>query len=106
MQKQFKTEKVEYIYLQIIIFNRKLFLIALAYAGPSDKFLFFEELWQHVKGNTQKQPFRDFLKKRHSGNMQQIYRRTLMPRCDFNKDFTSALVFTYRLAAYFQNTFF
>ena len=43
MQKQFKTEKVECIYLQIIIFHRKLFLTVLAYAGPSDKFLFWEE---------------------------------------------------------------
>ena len=29
-----------------------------------------------------------------------------MPKCDFNKDFTSAWVFSCRLAAYFQNTFF
>ena len=39
-----------------------------------------------VQGHTdQKQPPRGVLKKRCSENMQQIYRRTLMPKCDFNK---------------------
>ena len=33
----------------------------------------------------QKQPSRDVLIKRCSQNMQQIYRRTLMLKCDFNK---------------------
>ena len=33
--------------------------------------------------SVQKQPFRDVLRKRCSGNMQQIYRRTPMPKCDF-----------------------
>ena len=33
----------------------------------------------------QKQPSRGALKKRCSENMQQIYRRTPMPKCDFNK---------------------
>ena len=33
----------------------------------------------------QKQSSRSVLKKRCSGNMQQIYRRTPMPKCDFNK---------------------
>ena len=33
----------------------------------------------------QKQPFRGVIKKRCSENMQQIYRRTPMPKCDFNK---------------------
>ena len=32
-----------------------------------------------------KQPFASALKKRCSENMQQIYRRTLMLKCDFNK---------------------
>ena len=36
-------------------------------------------------GNTQKQPSGGVLKKRCSENMQQIYRRTPMPKCDFNK---------------------
>ena len=33
----------------------------------------------------QKQPSKGVLKKRCSENMQQIYRRTPMPKCDFNK---------------------
>ena len=33
----------------------------------------------------QKQPSRCVVKKRFSENMQQIYRRTPMPKCDFNK---------------------
>ena len=32
----------------------------------------------------QKQPSRDVLRKSCSGNMQQIYTGTLMPKCDFN----------------------
>ena len=38
----------------------------------------------------QKQPSRGILRKRHSENLQQIYRRTPMPKCDFNK-FTNQL---------------
>ena len=44
--------------------------------------------------------------------MQQIYRRTPMPKCDFNKvalqfswNRTSIWVFSCKFAAYFQNTF-
>ena len=33
----------------------------------------------------QKQPSNDVLWKRCSENMPQIYRRSLMPKCDFNK---------------------
>ena len=33
----------------------------------------------------QKQPFRSVLRKRRSENMQQIFRRTPMPKCDFIK---------------------
>ena len=33
----------------------------------------------------QKQPPRVVLRERYSKNIQQIYRRTLMPKCDFNK---------------------
>ena len=39
-----------------------------------------QKMWQ-----LQKQPFRGVLKKRCSEKMQQIYRRTPMPKCDFNK---------------------
>ena len=35
--------------------------------------------------NVQKQPYRGVLRKRCSENMQQINRRTPMPKCDFNK---------------------
>ena len=41
------------------------------------------ELLQSVE--VQKQPFRGVLRKRCSENMQQIYRRTTMLKCDFNK---------------------
>ena len=33
----------------------------------------------------QKHPLRGVLEKRYSENMEQIYRRTPMPKCDFNK---------------------
>ena len=52
------------------------------------------------------------LTKRCFENMQQIYRRTPMPKCDFNKvalrlywNRTSAWVFSCKFAAYFQNIF-
>ena len=38
-----------------------------------------------MKFNKQKQPSRDVLRKTRSANMQKIYRRTPMPKCDFNK---------------------
>ena len=60
----------------------------------------------------QKQPSTDVLKKTCSENMQQIYRRTPMPVCDFNKitkqlywNGTLAWLFSCRFVAYFQNTF-
>ena len=55
---------------------------------------------------------RGVLRKICSENMQQIYRRTPMPKCNFNKvvlelywNCTSAWVFSCKFAAYFQNTF-
>ena len=61
--------------------------------------------------STEKQPSRGVPLKRFSENMQQIYRRTPMPKCDFNKDEkqlywnrTSAGFFSCKFAAYFQNT--
>ena len=60
----------------------------------------------------QKQSPRGVLKKRYSENMQQIYRRTPMPKCDFNKVAkqlywyrTSAWVFSCKFTTYFYNTF-
>ena len=35
--------------------------------------------------DVQMQPSRGVLRKRCSQNMHQIYKRTLMPKCDFNK---------------------
>ena len=60
----------------------------------------------------QKQPCRVVLKKRCSKNMQNICRRTTMPKCDFNEvalqlywNRTLARVFSCKFSAYFQNTF-
>ena len=56
----------------------------------------------------QKQPPGGVLSKRCSENMQQLYRRTPMPKCDFNKvasNRTSAWVLSCKFAAYFQSTF-
>ena len=72
-------------------------------AGLRSRFIDFQ--WQ-------KQPSRGVLKKRCSENMPQIYRRTPMPKCTFNKvakqpywNRTLAWVFSCKFAAYFQNTF-
>ena len=60
----------------------------------------------------QKQPCRGVLRKRCFENMQEIYRRTPMPECDFSKvalqlywNCTSVWVFSSKFAAYFQNIF-
>ena len=60
----------------------------------------------------QKQPSRGVLVKRCSKNMQQIYKTTSMPKCDFNKvakqlywNRTLAWVFSCKFASYFQSTF-
>ena len=65
------------------------------------------DFWQALN-TLQKQPSRGVLKKRYSENMQQIYRRTLMLKCDFNKvawNRTLTWVISCKFAAYFQNTF-
>ena len=66
-----------------------------------------------IISNEQKQPSRDVLPKRCSRNMRQIYRRTPMSKCDFNKiakqlywNHTSAYVFSCKFATYFRTTFF
>ena len=60
----------------------------------------------------QKQPSIGFTRKRYSENILQIYSRTPMPKCDFNKvtqatllKSRSAWLFSSKFAAYFQNTF-
>ena len=50
----------------------------------------------------QKQPSEGVLRKRCSENMKQIYRRTPMPKCGFNKVVKQS---SCKFAAYFQNTF-
>ena len=47
----------------------------------------FQNIKKHYQNllDIQKQPPRGFRRKRCSENMQQIYRRIPMPRCDFNK---------------------
>ena len=52
-----------------------------------------------VDSLVKKQPSRGVLEKRCSKNMQQIYRRTSMPKC------TLAWMFSCKFATYFQNTF-
>ena len=46
--------------------------------------LFIQDPVKHLQCS-QKQPFRGVLKTRYSQNIQQIYRRIPMPKCDFNK---------------------
>ena len=60
----------------------------------------------------QKQPSRGVLRKMCSKNMRKIYRRTIMPKCDFSKitkqlywNPTSAWVLSSKSAAYFENSF-
>ena len=60
----------------------------------------------------QKQPPRGVLKKRRSENMQQIYRRTPMPKCNFKKvakqlywNQTSTCVFSCKFSASFRTPF-
>ena len=43
------------------------------------------------QNNDQKQPFRGVLRKSSSEDMQEIYRRTPMPKCDFNKNSSEGL---------------
>ena len=43
----------------------------------------YAEIWTYFL--TQKQPPKGVLMKRGSENMQKIYRRKPMPKCDFNK---------------------
>ena len=52
----------------------------------------------------QKQPSRDVLRKKCFKNMQLIYRKTFMPKSDFN-NVSSGWVFSCKFAAYILNTF-
>ena len=72
-----------------------------------------QELWILDTFWKQQEPSTGVLRKRCSKNMQQIYRTTTMPKCDFNKvashlywNETSTWVFSSKFAAYyFLNTF-
>ena len=62
--------------------------------------------WKEI----QKQPPRGVPRKRCFENMQQMYRRTPMPKCSFNKvakqlywNHSSSWVFSCKFAVYFQN---
>ena len=80
------------------------YLHSVSFNSYSVSFLLSCTLLSHL----QKQPPRGILEKRCSENMQQIYRRTPMPKCDFNKvtkqlywNYISAWVFSCKFAAYF-----
>ena len=71
-----------------------------------------ENATKHLCWSPQKQRPRGVHMKSCFENMQQIYRRTPMPKCDFSKvalqlywNRTSPWVFSCKFAAYFQNNF-
>ena len=55
------------------------------YAFKKDKFRIFIILGSKALSNIQKQTSKGVLRKRCSGNIQQIYRRKPMPKCDLSK---------------------
>ena len=87
-----------------------LFALVLLF-NPNPTFLIYHWWIKLLKNKyfVQKQPSRGAVKKRCFENMQQIYRITPMPKCDFNKvglqlywNHTLAWVFCCKFAAYFQ----
>ena len=79
-----------------IIYSRTLLSSYLATAGYLAK-----NYKVYVVCIMQKHPSGGVLRKRSSGNMHQIYKRTPVPKCDFNK----VALFSCKFALYFQNTF-
>ena len=74
----------------------------------SKTFLFNDRNIIPVISNEQKQLTRGVLRKRHPENIYQIYRRTLMPECDFNKVIYEFIEITLRHGCspvYFQHIF-
>ena len=74
--------------------------------------LLLDDYFLASKLTCQKQPPIGVPRKKCSENMQQIYRRTPMPKCDFNKvalqlysNRTSAWMISCKLYAYFRKTF-
>ena len=81
---------------------------------PTKQIFTFETKQKYLMAfrHKSKQPSPVVLKERCSENMRQIYRKTPMPKCDFNqvakqlyRNHTLAWVFSRKFAAYFQNTF-
>ena len=76
-------------------------------------FCWAEKNWNAMSFKTFKSSRQEvFLRKGVLKNMQQIYRRTPIPKCDFNKvalqlywNCTLTCVFCCKFATYFQNTF-
>ena len=81
--------------------SSKVFLLL----GTYKKDLFMNSFSRKVTFS--EQPTRDVLDKKFSENMLQIYRRTQMPKCGFNKfaNRNSAFVFSCKFASYIQNRF-
>ena len=74
--------------------------------------LFSYELCEIFKNSFQKQPSRAVLRIRCSENIQEIYLRKPMPKCNFSKvakqlywNRTATWAFSCKSTAYFQNTF-
>ena len=92
--------------------NKNVEMINMIYLWKKNLHLKRKKVSRAVSIKIQKQPSRGALRKRCSENMQQIYRRTSMPKCDFNKvtkqicwNHTSAWMSSCKFAAYFQNIF-
>ena len=85
-QQFYRTPVRKYIYRLWSLWSKKFLLGKL--------FLIYLRKW-YQKDNFQKQPPRGVLMKKCSENMRQIYRRTPMLKCDFNK---------VALQAYWNNT--
>ena len=93
--------------------TKKDLILRLSYRDSTDSQLSMQFGIHNLSVKTiQKQPPRGVSRKRRSENMQQIYMRTPMPKCDYNKvalqlycNRTLAWVFSCKFAAYFQNTF-
>ena len=108
------TKKTQTIFWQTKA-NIETFQKVFSYINVSSKYDFSHKVRQTLnspKTFSQKQPSRRVLRKRCFENMQQIYRKTLITKCNFNKvakQFywarTLAWVFSCKLAVYFQSFF-
>ena len=69
------------------VLNTLLFILFTSYSTDPKKIFTFANPKPFISHIIQKQPSRGTIKKRCFGNVQQIYRRTPMLKCDFNKNF-------------------